>query len=434
MLKILYGIYGNTIDVTDICFNELISNDIITITCSDVDRILHFTYPSPSIKKFVFVITCDIIYEYGTNDIIKINKNTNKISIDNKIKILYGNYLNKINVTDICFNNLINNNIITIPSSNTDRNTHFQDPFVAVKKSVFVVIDDITREFEENCIVKINTNNNEIVKEITPQLLYGYNTNIENTFKILYGVYGNIVDVTSCCLSELTNNNIVTIPYGDNNRDTCFQSKYFGVKKSIFIVCNGSICEYGSNYVVKINSEDYTITSKLIFKILYGVIGNKFDVTDIYLSQMNSDKIFISHGGNLCGTVKLPLILSNVKKYIFIVKDDIVYEYSSMYNIIIDKNNFNISAQATQLKILYGAYGNTIDITETCISQLNNFLNIITIPHKDRRNLYFSDPSPGIKKYVFIITDGLIYEYDENYIIRIHLQDNNIKVNSTMII
>ena len=44
------------------------------------------------------------------------------------MKILYGTKRKNIDVTEICFNKLSNNNIITIPSNDSVRIEYFTDP------------------------------------------------------------------------------------------------------------------------------------------------------------------------------------------------------------------------------------------------------------------------------------------------------------------
>jgi hypothetical protein len=56
------------------------------------------------------------------------------------MKIFYGTSNNSIDVTDICLSKLANNNIITIPSGNTNRTRYFTDPLRA---------DFVSRDFVE---------------------------------------------------------------------------------------------------------------------------------------------------------------------------------------------------------------------------------------------------------------------------------------------
>lgn len=48
--------------------------------------------------------------------------------------IFYGEKNNYINVTEICFKNLLQDDIITIPSHDLERSKLFTDPYIGVKK------------------------------------------------------------------------------------------------------------------------------------------------------------------------------------------------------------------------------------------------------------------------------------------------------------
>lgn len=73
------------------------------------------------------------------------------------------------------------------------------------------------------------------------------------------------------------------------------------------------------------------------------------------------------------------------------------------------------------LLIKYGIYTNNIDITNICMTKLNNS-NIITIPaHDDNRTPFFTDPVYGVKKKIFIVLNDNINVYDDTCSISINL-------------
>jgi hypothetical protein len=85
------------------------------------------------------------------------------------------------------------------------------------------------------------------------------------------------------------------------------------------------------------------------------------------------------------------------------------------------------------MKILYGLLHNNIDITEVCLSTLNNN-NIITIPPWDciRADL-FTDPLFGTLKKIIILThDNGLVEYEDNLTIKINITDNSIHTTPVM--
>ena len=104
------------------------------------------------------------------------------------MKIKYGLPNNNIDVTDICKDNFLTNNIITIPGGNT--NSLFTDPIPKVKKKIIIEKDDIITEYDENTEVKITINESKtlsITKEVQT-------TEIDIGFIILRHVNSKIIN------------------------------------------------------------------------------------------------------------------------------------------------------------------------------------------------------------------------------------------------
>jgi len=79
--------------------------------------------------------------------------------------------------------------------------------------------------------------------------------------KIFYGVTNNLIDVTDICIEHLKKNNIITIPYGDDNRAKYFTDPFFGIHKKIIIVNEEIPTEYEHFIQIKINILNNTITT-----------------------------------------------------------------------------------------------------------------------------------------------------------------------------
>jgi len=79
------------------------------------------------------------------------------------------------------------------------------------------------------------------------------------------------------------------------------------------------------------------------------------------------------------------------------------------------------------MKFFYGITNNYFDVTDICLTKLNNN-NIITIPKNDlSRSLHFTDPLIGTLKKIFILDDdNNLKEYEDNYVIKINILDNTI--------
>jgi FkbM family methyltransferase len=90
------------------------------------------------------------------------------------MKIHYGIINNSIDVTNICIQQLNNNNIISIPSGDRNRSKYFTDPLYGVHKKIIIDNDGIINEYDEDVFIKINTLDNTI------------NTIINNTYNTNY--------------------------------------------------------------------------------------------------------------------------------------------------------------------------------------------------------------------------------------------------------
>jgi len=106
--------------------------------------------------------------------------------------------------------------------------------------------------------------------------------------RIHYGITNNLIDVTNICIEKLTNNNIINIPEGDNNRADLFTDPLPGIHKKIIIENNGNLTEYDEFIKIQIN-----------------LLNNKID-TAIYSTNENDlnnrlsiihSKLKIHHGG-----------------------------------------------------------------------------------------------------------------------------------------
>jgi len=83
------------------------------------------------------------------------------------------------------------------------------------------------------------------------------------------------------------------------------------------------------------------------------------------------------------------------------------------------------------MQIFYGLQNNCIDVTDICLTKLNNN-NIIEIPAGDEnRAKYFGDHIPFSLKNIYILNNGQLSQFEDFYIIKINTLDNTI---STIIV
>jgi FkbM family methyltransferase len=130
--------------------------------------------------------------------------------------------------------------------------------------------------------------------------------------KIYYGITNSLLDVTSICVEKLTNNNIITIPSGDNNRAFYFTDPLYGILKKIFIENNDTLTEYDDFTEIKINLLNNTVTaineneinnkitnihSKL--KINYGSFSEELPEQKMVVRYLTGKEKVLEIGGNI---------------------------------------------------------------------------------------------------------------------------------------
>ena len=120
------------------------------------------------------------------------------------MKILYGTMEKNINVTEICYNRLINNNIITIPSDDFIRASYFTDPHYGISKKVFI-IDKKTNIFEYDVTITVKIN--IITEEITTDISLNEKLeNIQNKLQLKYASFTDELPEQRMATRYLTGN------------------------------------------------------------------------------------------------------------------------------------------------------------------------------------------------------------------------------------
>jgi len=136
IMKILYGLIDNNIDVTEICLSKMLHNNVITIPNGDNNRANYFTDPLPNILKKIFIKINDNLTEYDVSYTIKINITdftiatisendvNNKIAnIHSKLKIKYGNFNEEFPEQKMAVRNLTGNEKVLEIGGNIGRNS-----------------------------------------------------------------------------------------------------------------------------------------------------------------------------------------------------------------------------------------------------------------------------------------------------------------------
>jgi FkbM family methyltransferase len=129
-MKITYGIRDNNIDVTDICYNLLLKDTIITIPPGDHNRAMVFTDPIVGVLKSIFIND----KEYNEHEIINIDTinetifqpkdiNTNIQTIHQNLKIKYGSLSDEFNEQRMVANYLTGEEKVLELGANIGRNS-----------------------------------------------------------------------------------------------------------------------------------------------------------------------------------------------------------------------------------------------------------------------------------------------------------------------
>jgi FkbM family methyltransferase len=96
------------------------------------------------------------------------------------MKILYGTKEKNIDVTDICYNRLMKENIVNIPSDDDIRATFFSDPLFGVVKYIFIIKeDDSMLEYNHLTDIYIDTKTNLIYINEIPEYIALVFTNLD---------------------------------------------------------------------------------------------------------------------------------------------------------------------------------------------------------------------------------------------------------------
>ena len=130
------------------------------------------------------------------------------------MRILYGTKDQNIDITNICYNNLIKNNVIKIQGDDNYRANIFTDPCWGLVKSIFIIKENsIPLEYDHTHVIYIDTTTNEIYTKDIPdyvRLIYPDYTaklsDIHSKLKIGYGSFDEEYPEQTMSVRFLTGN------------------------------------------------------------------------------------------------------------------------------------------------------------------------------------------------------------------------------------
>jgi FkbM family methyltransferase len=140
------------------------------------------------------------------------------------MQIKYGFQHITIDITEICLNKLVTNNIIRIPDTDQSRAEIFSDPIYNVLKKIYIIIDDITTDYDEKLIIRINILDNSILAlNVNDKLL-----NLQSVLKINHGNFNEEIPEQKMAVRYLTGNEKVLEIGGNIGRNTLIIASILG--------------------------------------------------------------------------------------------------------------------------------------------------------------------------------------------------------------
>lgn len=178
--------------------------------------------------------------------------------------------------------------------------------------------------------------------------------------RIYYGISSNFIDVTDICLSSLTKDNVITIPFHDQTRSSYFSDPLYGVHKSVFVSIDDDMIEYNEYVDVKINLLDNTITtiirnkvanllanihSKLSIK--HGSLQDELPEQKMAVMYLNGDEKILEIGGNIGrNSLVIASILNDDTNFVTLECDN---DIANMLQENRDINNFHFHIENSAL-------------------------------------------------------------------------------------
>jgi len=239
------------------------------------------------------------------------------------MKFFWGHPNNYYNITDICYEQLFDNNIINIKRGEDFKLNMFGDPMPGLVKHIKIM--------DMNGNYKVFNDNSEDI------IIY-----LNDNFRTELNVFWNEFNITDIVMKKCCYNNIITIPNNDPDKINLFGDPYPGIEKNIKIIDN-----YGQEKIFLNNEEIVFNINSLIndrLKIYFGILDNYIDITDIcydkcleykfiHIPKDINEKINL-FGDHLPGILKYIKIIDKLGNYkiynsdeqIFI-KNDILYNF-----------------------------------------------------------------------------------------------------------
>jgi hypothetical protein len=313
------------------------------------------------------------------------------------MKIYYGIENNNVNVTDICLNKLLKDNIITIPLGDHNRAKYFGDPVYGIKKKIFISINDNNNEqlINDNNEQLINDNNEQLINDNNEQLINDNNNeqlindnneqliNDNNNEQLINDNNEQLINDNNEQLINDNNNNEQLINDNNNNEQLItYDEKY---RIYINIITNEIITDDETNINNMINNKINELHTKL--NLNYGSFKEELPEQKMVIRYLTGNEKVLEIGGNIGrNSLIIGSILENSTNLVTLESDEYIsnqlIENRNLNNLHFHVENSALSIKkmiqkgwnTTQSDILLDGYKwvNTITVEE-----LKNKYNII---------------------------------------------------------
>jgi FkbM family methyltransferase len=168
------------------------------------------------------------------------------------MKIYYGLKDKWIDVTQICYDKLLNNNKIIIPSGDINRANYFGDPLYGVLKNIFIINEnnEIT-EYNDTLDIYIDISNNKVI-HIKNNNINEKMNEIHSKLRIKYGSFSEELPEQKMAVRYLTGNEKVLEIGGNIGRNSLIIGHILKDKNNNFVTLE---CDEGISNQLKENRD-----------------------------------------------------------------------------------------------------------------------------------------------------------------------------------
>jgi FkbM family methyltransferase len=243
------------------------------------------------------------------------------------LKILYGTTRIAGDVTDICYTQLLRNNIITIPSGDGARAEYFSDPIYGTLKSIYIYNNYEVTEYDHTLTIKIDITTNTVTTiNYDEELL-----KLQNLLTIKYGNFTEEYPEQKMAYMYLTGSEKVLEIGGNIGRNSLIIGSIVDNRHFVTLECDPNnakmLCENRDNNSMTFHVEPSALSLKRLIQKGWNTLQSDVlldgysDVSIISFDQLQKkydvefDTLILDCEGSFYYILlDFPEILTNIKK------------------------------------------------------------------------------------------------------------------------